>query len=57
MALGDPTKGTLRQDANASASEPPPPAPLPVPMEGSTMNQSGAPSTEPAVPNQPAVPQ
>ncbi len=45
MAIGDPTKGTLRQDANAAAS-------LPetgyVPM---------MPSAEPAVPDQPAVPQ
>lgn len=44
-AIGDPSKGTLRQDANASASQPPAPAPLP-----SQMN-------EPAVPSQPAVPQ
>ncbi|HEY1384892.1 MAG TPA: DUF2066 domain-containing protein [Dongiaceae bacterium] len=52
MALDDPTKGTLRQDANASATQPPPPAPLPVPLEG-----SATPSSEPAVPTQPAVPQ
>jgi hypothetical protein len=52
MAIGDPTKGTLRQDANASATVPTPPAPLPVPMDGST-----PPSDEPAVPTQPAVPQ
>jgi hypothetical protein len=52
MAIGDPTKGTLRQDPNASATIPTPPAPLPVPMEGST-----TPSNQPAVPTQPAVPQ
>jgi len=52
MAIGDPTKGTLRQDANASVSQPPQPAPLPVPM-----NQPAIPSSEPAVSNQPAVPQ
>ncbi|WP_119302713.1 DUF2066 domain-containing protein [Dongia deserti] len=45
MAIGDPSKGTLRQDANASVGQPPAPAPLP-----SQMNQ-------PAVPNEPAVPQ
>jgi len=51
-ALGDPSKGTLRQDANASASQPPPPAPLP-----SQMNQPAVPGSAPAVPTQPAVPQ
>jgi hypothetical protein len=51
-ALGDPTKGTLRQDANASVSQPPPPAPLPT-----QMNQSTVPGAQPAVPDQPAVPQ
>jgi len=65
MALNDPTKGTLRQDPNASATVPPAPAPLPVPLEGSPLTQPavpsnqqpGAPSNEPAVPTQPAVPQ
>jgi hypothetical protein len=52
MALGDPSKGTLRQDPNASISQPPPPAPLP-----SQMNQPAVPGSAPAVPNQPAVPQ
>jgi len=52
MAIGDPTKGTLRQDANASATVPPAPAPLPMPM-----TQPAVPSSEPAVPDQPAVPQ
>jgi hypothetical protein len=51
-ALGDPSKGTLRQDPNASVSQPPPPAPLP-----SQMNQPAVPGSDPAVPNQPAVPQ
>jgi Uncharacterized protein conserved in bacteria (DUF2066) len=51
-ALGDSTKGTLRQDANASVSQPPPPAPLPT-----QMNQSTVPGAQPAVPDQPAVPQ
>jgi hypothetical protein len=51
-ALGDPSKGTLRQDANASVSQPPPPAPLP-----SQMNQPAVPGSAPAVPTQPAVPQ
>ena len=51
-ALGDPSKGTLRQDPNASASQPPPPAPLP-----SQMNQPAVPGSDPAVPIQPAVPQ
>lgn len=55
-AIGDPSKGTLRQDANASIDQPPPPAQLP-----SQMNQapgsSAAPSAAPAVPDQPAVPQ
>ena len=51
-ALGDPSKGTLRQDANASVSQPPPPAPLP-----SQMNQPAVPGSAPAVPNQPAIPQ
>jgi hypothetical protein len=51
-ALGDPSKGTLRQDPNASVSQPPPPAPLP-----SQMNQQAVPGSAPAVPNQPAVPQ
>jgi hypothetical protein len=51
-AIGDPTKGTLRQDPNASMSLPPAPAPLP-----SQTNQSIAPGPEPAVPAQPAVPQ
>ncbi len=51
-AIGDPGKGTLRQDANASASQPPAPAPLPT-----QMNQPTAPGSEPAVPSQPAVPQ
>jgi hypothetical protein len=51
-AIGDPGKGTLRQDANASASQPPAPAPLPT-----QMNQPPAPGSEPAVPSQPAVPQ
>jgi len=51
-ALGDPNKGTLRQDPNASVSQPPPPAPLP-----SQMNQPAVPGSAPAVPNQPAVPQ
>jgi hypothetical protein len=51
-ALGDPSKGTLRQDPNASVSQPPPPAPLP-----SQMNQPAVPGSAPAVPNQPAVPQ
>ena len=37
-ALGDPSKGTLRQDPNASVSQPPPPAPLP-----SQMNQPAVP--------------
>jgi Uncharacterized protein conserved in bacteria (DUF2066) len=49
-AIGDPSKGTLRQDANASVGQPP--APLP-----SQMNQSTVPSSAPAVPDQPAVPQ
>ena len=59
MAIGDPTKGTLRQDANASATIPTPPAPLPVPMDGSKppSSEPAAPSAEPAVPSQPAVPQ
>jgi hypothetical protein len=52
MAIGDPTKGTLRQDANASVSQPPPPAPLP-----SQMNEPAVPGAVPAVPEQPAVPQ
>jgi hypothetical protein len=69
-AIGDPTKGTLRQDANASASQPPPPAPLPSQMTQPAVpqmyqpavpqtNQPAIPSqmNEPAVPNQPAVPQ
>jgi len=51
-ALGDPSKGTLRQDPNASVSQPPPPAPLP-----SQMNQPAVPGSDPAVPIQPAVPQ
>ncbi len=53
-AVGDATKGTLRQDANASVSQPPPPAPLP-----SQLTQPAAPTgmNEPAVPDQPAVPQ
>jgi hypothetical protein len=51
-ALGDPSKGTLRQDPNASVSQPPPPAPLP-----SQMNQPAVPGSDPAVPSQPAVPQ
>ena len=51
-ALGDPSKGTLRQDPNASVSQPPPPAPLP-----SQMNQPAVPGSDPAVPTQPAVPQ
>ncbi len=51
-AIGDSTKGTLRQDANASPDQPPAPAPLP-----SQMNQSTAPSAAPAVPGQPAIPQ
>ena len=51
-ALGDPSKGTLRQDPNASVSQPPPPAPLP-----SQMNQPAVPGLAPAVPSQPAVPQ
>ena len=51
-ALGDPRKGTLRQDPNASVSQPPAPAPLP-----SQMNQPAVPGSDPAVPNQPAVPQ
>jgi Uncharacterized protein conserved in bacteria (DUF2066) len=51
-ALGDPSKGTLRQDPNASVSQPPPPAPLP-----SQMNQPAVPGLDPAVPNQPAIPQ
>jgi len=50
-AIGDPNKGTLRQDANASTSQPPAPAPLPSQMnQPSEMNQ-------PAVPSDPAVPQ
>ncbi|HET6160446.1 MAG TPA: DUF2066 domain-containing protein [Dongiaceae bacterium] len=57
MAIGDPSKGTLRQDANASATVPPAPAPLPVPLDGATTYQPATPSNEPAVPNQPAVPQ
>jgi hypothetical protein len=56
-AIGDPTKGTLRQDANASASQPPAPAPLPSQM---MQTQPAVPQTyQPAVPgqmNQPAVP-
>jgi hypothetical protein len=52
MAIGDPTKGTLRQDASASVSPPPAPAPLP-----SQLNQPTAPGSDPAVPDQPAVPQ
>jgi Uncharacterized protein conserved in bacteria (DUF2066) len=69
-AIGDPNKGTLRQDANASASQPPPPAPLPSQLTQPAappmtqpgmpqMNQPAVPSqmNEPAVPNQPAVPQ
>jgi hypothetical protein len=52
MAIGDPTKGTLRQDANASVSQPPAPAPLP-----SQMNEPAVPGAVPAVPEQPAVPQ
>jgi hypothetical protein len=52
MALGDPTKGTLRQDTNASATLPTPPAPLPVPID-----QPAVPGSAPAVPDQPAVPQ
>ena len=51
-ALGDPSKGTLRQDPNASVSQPPAPAPLP-----SQMNQPAVPGSDPAVPTQPAVPQ
>ena len=51
-AIGDATKGTLRQDTNASPDQPPAPAPLP-----SQMNQSTAPSSAPAVPGQPAIPQ
>lgn len=51
-AIGDPSKGTLRQDANASVDQPPPPAQLP-----SQMNQPTAPSAAPAVPSQPAIPQ
>ena len=59
MAVGDPTKGTLRQDANAEAGLPTPPAPLPVPIEGSTVPSAApaVPGAAPAVPNQPAVPQ
>ena len=50
-AIGDASKGTLRQDANASTSQPPAPAPLPSQMnQPSEMNQ-------PAVPSDPAVPQ
>ncbi|HET6621935.1 MAG TPA: DUF2066 domain-containing protein [Dongiaceae bacterium] len=52
MALGDPTKGTLRQDTNAGATLPTPPAPLPVPID-----QPAMPGSAPAVPDQPAVPQ
>jgi uncharacterized protein DUF2066 len=52
QAIGDPGKGTLRQDANASTTQPPAPAPLP-----SQMNQSTLPASEPAAPEQPAVPQ
>ena len=51
-AIGDATKGTLRQDANASVSQPPAPAPLPTQMD-----PSAVPGSEPAVPDQPAVPQ
>jgi hypothetical protein len=57
MAVGDPTKGTLRQDANASATTLPEPAPLPMPMNQPSLNQPAAPSAEPAVPDAPAVPQ
>jgi len=56
MAIGDPTKGTLRQDANAGATLPAEPTPMPMPMP-MPMNESTAPGTEPAVPDQPAVPQ
>jgi hypothetical protein len=55
MAIGDPTKGTLRQDANASATLPT--QPMPMPMNQPPLNQPAAPSAEPAVPSQPAVPQ
>ena len=67
MAVGDPTKGTLRQDANASATVLPEPAPLPTPMNQPPLNQPplnqpplnqpAVPGSEPAVPDQPAVPQ
>jgi len=67
MAIGDPTKGTLRQDANASATVLPEPAPLPMPMNQPPqnqpplnqppLNQPAVPGSEPAVPDQPAVPQ
>ena len=52
LAIGDASKGTLRQDANASTTQPPAPAPLP-----SQMNQSTVPGSEPVVPGQPLVPQ
>lgn len=52
MAIGDPTRGTLRQDANASAT-----LPTPMPMTEPPLNQPAMPGAEPAVPSQPAVPQ
>ncbi|MEZ5829759.1 MAG: DUF2066 domain-containing protein [Dongiaceae bacterium] len=58
MSIGDPTKGTLRQDTNAGATLPaePMPMPMPMPMNGMT-GPSAEPSNAPAVPDQPAVPQ
>ena len=52
MSIGEPGKGTLRQDPNAAATLPANPAPMPM-----TAPMPMAPSAEPAVPDQPAVPQ
>lgn len=48
MAIDDPNKGTLRQDANAAAT---------VPSSGGLAPMPMVPGSDPAVPDQPAIPQ
>ena len=60
LSIGEPNRGTLRQDPNAAATLPMNPMPMngQMPMNAPQASPMPmAPSEEPAVPNQPAVPQ